>query len=37
MQQGVQGDAVPLPGRGVSPHPLSLSFICRRRRHEEGA
>jgi len=22
LQQGVQGDAVPLPGRGVSPLPL---------------
>ncbi len=33
IEQGVQGDAVPLPGRGVSPLPL---FTRRRRRLEEG-
>ncbi len=33
IQQGVQGDAVPLPGRGVSPLPF---FTRRRRRLEEG-
>jgi len=33
IEQGVQGDAVLLPGRGVSPLPL---FTCRRRRLERG-
>ena len=27
MQQGVQGDCVPLPGRGVSPLPLSFIHL----------